>query len=73
MKTEQQDSIWQEILDQNRNISRKESINIILLGDKNSGKKKIIELLAQNYGEFVLFKNDIKKSKDSSSTYMMDF
>ena len=48
-------------------------MNILLLGDKNSGKKRLVEQISKISPDFILFKNDIKKHRDFNSTYLMDF
>jgi hypothetical protein len=61
MTLDSQVTIWQSILDNTLNTKKKENINVIILGDKNAGKKRLIELIAKSSNEFILFKNDIKK------------
>lgn len=73
MNSDPQSSVWKHILGSSVKGKKSEVINVIVLGDKSVGKKRLLEIISKQFGEFSLFKNELRKHKDQSSTYLMDF
>ena len=55
MPSDSQSTIWQTILENSLSTKKIEIINVIVLGDKKAGKKRIIEMVAKSNGDFILY------------------
>lgn len=73
MNSDTHSSVWKQVLGSSVKGKKSQVANVIVLGDKSVGKKRLLEIISKQFGEFSLFKNELRKHRDQSSTYLMDF